>query len=60
LQLAQKVAVATFWDMLHDFVGLHQWPRAWLAHIGSAHPFLCTQADPAGTLHLRVIRLPDP
>ena len=40
LLLAGKVAVATFWDMLQDFVGLKLCPLEWLQHVPSQHPFL--------------------
>jgi len=40
LVLASKVAVATFWDMLQDFVGLNLCPQEWLQHVPSQHPFL--------------------
>jgi hypothetical protein len=56
LQAASRVAVATFWDRLHDFVGLGLWPAGWLDHIPTYHPFLCKVSRPDGGWALRVNR----
>lgn len=40
LLLAGKVAVAHFWDMLQDFVGLKLCPLDWLQNVPTQHPFL--------------------
>jgi hypothetical protein len=39
--LASKLAVATFWDMLCDFVGVNDCRPEWEGRVGAAHPFLC-------------------
>jgi hypothetical protein len=39
--LASKLAVATFWDMLIDFVGVGDCHPEWEGKVGLAHPFLC-------------------
>jgi hypothetical protein len=47
LQVACRVAVATLWDMLNDFVSLRLYPAEWLVRVGSQgwvgpnHPFIC-------------------
>ena len=47
LQVACRVAVATLWDMLNDFVSLRLCPAEWLVGVGSEgrvgpnHPFIC-------------------
>jgi hypothetical protein len=38
--LASKLAVATFWDMLHDFVGMGDCRPEWEGKVGAGHPFL--------------------
>lgn len=58
LQAAGRVAVATFWDRLHDFVGLGLCPAGWLDHIPTYHPFLCKVWEDGGWV-LRVNR-PNP
>lgn len=40
IPVACRVAVAGFWDMLADFVGLGLWPVDWLADVSDTHPFL--------------------
>jgi hypothetical protein len=52
--LACKVAVATFWDMLEDFVGVGMCNPLWLAEVSLAHPFLHVVHDAEGLGHLRV------
>lgn len=51
---ACKVAVATFWDMLEDFVGVGLHNPLWLAEVGHAHPYLHVVQDAEGLGHLRV------
>jgi exonuclease III len=53
---ASKVAVATFWDMLHDFVGVGLCNPSWLLEVGPAHPFLHVVQDAEGHGHLQVNR----
>jgi hypothetical protein len=55
LQVVCRVAAATFWDMLADFVGLGLAPVTWLAEVHSQHPFLGVQtaADGRRSLVLR-------
>jgi hypothetical protein len=54
--VACKVAVATFWDMLMDFVGVGLCNPLWLLEVGHAHPFLCVVHDAKGSGHLQVNR----
>jgi hypothetical protein len=56
LATACKVADATFWDMLYDFVGVGLCNPAWLQEVGPAHPFLHVVTDAQGEGHLRVNR----
>jgi hypothetical protein len=56
LGVACKVAVATFWDMLFDFVGVGLHNPLWLAEVGPAHPFLHVVQDAEGVHHLQVNR----
>jgi hypothetical protein len=37
---ATKVAMATFWDMLFDFVALHKEPPTWRQALPRNHPFI--------------------
>lgn len=55
LNIASKVAVATFWDLLQDYVGMATCPGRWLEQVGAAHPFLhvCTSPDGSRRLHVR-------
>ena len=55
LQVVCRVAAATFWDMLADYVGLGMTPVTWLAEVHSQHPFLGVQlaADGRRSLVLR-------
>ena len=55
LQVVCRVAAATFWDMLADYVGLGLTPVTWLAEVHSQHPFLGvhTAADGRRSLVLR-------
>lgn len=41
----KHAAVARFWELLQDFVVVRAAPRAWLACLAPAHPFLCPDAD---------------
>lgn len=54
VDVAGKVAVATFWDMLHDFVGVGLHNPVWLAEVGHAHAFLHVMHDAEGLGHLQV------
>jgi hypothetical protein len=56
IQVACKVAVATFWDMLVDFVGVGLSNPVWLVEVGPAHPFLHVIHDAEGHGHLCVNR----
>jgi hypothetical protein len=56
IQIACKVAVATFWDMLVDFVGVGLCSPVWLLEVDPAHPFLHVVQDAEGHGHLRVNR----
>jgi hypothetical protein len=56
LVMASKVAVATVWDMLHDFVGVGMCPPAWLLEVGPGHPFLHVVHDAHGEACLQVNR----
>jgi hypothetical protein len=38
---AAKIAVATLWDMVQDFVSLRMYPATWLTEVGEQHPFVC-------------------
>jgi hypothetical protein len=38
--IAAKVAVATFWDMLHDFVALRKEPPTWRQALPRNHPLI--------------------
>jgi hypothetical protein len=53
--VVNRVAVATFWDMLADFVGLGLAPVTWLAEVHTQHPFMGVQiaADGSRSLVLR-------
>lgn len=53
--VVNRVAVATFWDMLADFVGLSLAPVTWMAEVHSQHPFMGVQtaADGSRSLVLR-------
>jgi hypothetical protein len=44
LGVAARVAVATFWDMLTDFVGVQGEPVAWRQAIPVDHPFIAPSA----------------
>lgn len=52
--VACKVAVATFWDMLVDFVGVGLCNPLWLQEVSHTHPFLCVVHDAEGLGHLQV------
>jgi hypothetical protein len=56
LQIACRVAVATFWDMLVDFVGVGLSSPVWLLEVDSTHPFLHVVLDAEGHGHLQVNR----
>ena len=53
--VVNRVAVATLWDMLADFVGLGLAPVTWLAEVHTQHPFMGVQtaADGSRSLVLR-------
>ena len=55
LQVVRPVAIATFWDMRADFVGLGLAPVTWLAEVHPQHPFMGVQtaADGGCSLGLR-------
>jgi hypothetical protein len=52
VQVASRVAVATFWDMLHDIVALRLYKPAWLLQVG--HPFVGTRLGVDGEPELCV------
>jgi hypothetical protein len=54
VQVASRVAVATFWDMLHDFVALRLYKPAWLLQVAAAHPFVGTRLGVNGEPELYV------
>ena len=54
--VASKVAVASFWDLLQDYVGMGTCPEGWL-EVGNAHPFLRVSTGPDGLRHLEVCRV---
>jgi hypothetical protein len=54
VDIACKVAVATFWDMLVDFVGVGLCNPLWLLEVDSTHPFLHVVQDAEGHGHLQV------
>jgi hypothetical protein len=41
VQVAAKLAVATLWDMVQDFVSLRTYPATWLSEVGEQDPFVC-------------------
>jgi len=57
LLIVGRVAAATFWDMLADFVGLGLAPASWLAEVHSQHPFLGVQQAADGSRSLVVRRV---
>jgi hypothetical protein len=63
VQVASRVAVATLWDMLNDFVSLRLYPPEWLVgvgrdgRVGQNHPFLCASPVQQGGQRL-CLRLP--
>jgi len=52
LCITKRVAIATFWDMLADFVGLRLCPGEWLTQIDAQHPFLGVLMDAEGNMSL--------
>jgi hypothetical protein len=56
VEVAGKIAVAAFWDMLQDFVAVAMYPAAWLEHISAHHPFLCVRQNAHGSHVLCVQR----
>ena len=57
LSIASRAAVATFWDMLADFVGLQLYPESWVQHISATHPFIAAVlSSPEGEHTLAVNR----
>jgi hypothetical protein len=63
VQVASRVAVATLWDMLNDFVSLRLYPPEWLigvggeGRVGPNHPFICAAPTQQGDTRL-CLRLP--
>lgn len=55
-QIACRVAVATFWDMLTDFSCLTSAGTGWLQNVSATHPFLRAQRDAGGQVSLVVRR----
>ena len=55
LLVVSRVAAATFWHMLAEFIGLGMAPVTWLADVHSQHPFMGVQtaADGSRSLVLR-------
>jgi hypothetical protein len=47
-QIACRVAVATFWDMLTEFKSLTPTDARWLQHVPANHPFLRVQRQAGG------------
>jgi hypothetical protein len=54
VQVASRVAVATFWDLLHDFVALQLYKPAWLLQVTATHPFLTVRIGAQGEPELFV------
>jgi hypothetical protein len=54
VQVASRLAVATFWDSLHDFAALQLYKPAWLLQVAAAHPFLGTRLNAQGEPELFV------
>lgn len=58
--LASKLARATFWDMLHDFVGVCDCHPEWESMVGLDHPFLyvvpATEQSPSKLCVRRLIQ----
>jgi hypothetical protein len=48
VQVAARVAQATLWDMVQDFVSLRLHSPLWLLQVGAAHPFVCTALNARG------------
>ena len=57
LLVVGRVAAATFWNMLADFVGLGMAPVTWLAEVHSQHPSLCVQTAADGNRSLVLRRV---
>jgi hypothetical protein len=63
VQVVSRLAVATMWDMLQDFVCLRMYPHEWLIGVGvepgvgAAHPFLAADHGVAGQQVLVVRRV---
>ena len=57
LPAASRLAVATIWDCLQDFVGLGLAPAPWVAEVAADHPFLHSVAQPGGGHALRLHRV---
>jgi hypothetical protein len=57
LLIAKKVAAATFWDMLADYVNLKLCPIEWLSAVHSQHPFLGVHIHPDGQRSLVLRRV---
>jgi hypothetical protein len=61
---AGRVAVAQFWQLMQDFVGLHKWPCKWPAgqKLPVGHAFICPDPIPAprGTISAICLNRPAP
>jgi hypothetical protein len=57
VQVASRIAVATFWDLLHDFTALRLYKPAWLLQVTAVHPFLARRVDARGEPELFVNKL---
>jgi hypothetical protein len=61
VMLASKLATATFWDMLIDFVGVGDCRPEWEGRVGIAHPFLCVMpatGQAPSKVHVRRLNQP--
>jgi hypothetical protein len=54
VQVASRLAVATFWDLLYDFAALRLYKPAWLLQVSAVHPFLATRVNAQGESELFV------
>ena len=55
--VVSRVAVAIFWDMLADFIGLGMAPVTWLAEVHSQHPCMRVQTAADGSCSLVLRRV---
>jgi hypothetical protein len=58
VQVASRVATATVWDLLQDFVALRAFPPTWVVEVPSAHPFVASLVGGGGERVLYVRRQP--